>query len=231
MINTFNNFKENFEKRFNQQSILNLGEDSVRYDFFIAFMKNHNLLPHDIQIEYPINQNAYINNRHPNAKRPKNPQIDFFCMHPNKIITAEFALFKRNSKPDSSIKTTENVFKMLNDMLRLALNKIYSPNESYFICVADSKILGAQMQNNVLPAFPSHLYSFNYNDINNWIHNIDSAKKCFDEKFVEKANEIGLSITASLIYNEAVLNPTQHLGLINNLETRVIVYKIKEGNK
>lgn len=231
MINTFNNFKENFERRFNQQSILNLGEDSVRYDFFIAFMQNYNLLPHDIQIEFPINQNAFNNNLHPNAKRNENPQIDFFCMHPNKVISAEFGLFKRNSNPDGQINTTEKVFKMLNDMLRLSLNKIYSPSESFFICVADSKILGSQMRNNILPAFPSQLYSYDYNDINNWVNNIDSAKKNFDPGFVGKANELRLSINATLIYNEAILNPEQPLGLINNLETRVIVYKIQEKNK
>ena len=45
MINTFNEFKTNFERRFNLQSILDLGEDSVRYDFFISFMNNNNLQP------------------------------------------------------------------------------------------------------------------------------------------------------------------------------------------
>lgn len=228
MINTFNEFKTNFERRFNLQSILELGEDSVRYDFFIALMNNYNLLPHDVQVEYPINPNAFESNPHPNAKRKENPQIDLYCSHPNMIMTAEFGLFKKNSNPKGSINATEKVFKMLNDMIRLSLNKIYNPNDSYFICVADSKILGTQMRDNILPQFPALNYSFDYLDVNTWIGISKSAQQIFDKKFVDKANNLKLSINAKLIFNQKILNPG-HIAT-NNLETRVLVYEINAIN-
>lgn len=231
MINTFNDFKSNFEMRFNQQSILNLGEDSVRYDFFIAFMNKLKLQPCDIQVEFPINPNAFTSNLNPNSKRKENPQIDLYCMHPIKVITAEFGLFKRNSNPDGIVNSSEKIFKMLNDMLRLSLNKLYTPSESFFICVADSTILGTQMRNNILPAFPSPLYTFDYNDINNWVNTIKSAKSKFDSRFVHKANQLGLSINAELVYNQAIINPGPPLSFTNNLVTKVLVYNITEVKK
>jgi hypothetical protein len=230
MINTFNEFKANFERRFNLQSILDLGEDSVRYDFFIAFMNNKKLQPHDIQVEYPINSNAFVSNLHPNSKRKENPQIDLFCSHPNKVITGEFGLFKRNSNPNGSVNAPEKVFKMLNDMLRLSLNQIYCSNESYFVCVADSKILGAKMRNNILPAFPAPIYRFNYLNINTWINDLKSAEVVFDKRFVDKANILQLSITAELVFNQQILNPVQQHLNTNNLETRALVYKITGTN-
>jgi hypothetical protein len=231
MINTFNEFKTNFERRFNLQSILDLGENSVRYDFFIAFMNNNNLQPHDIQLEYPINSNTFVSNLHPNSKRKENPQIDLYCSHPNKVMTAEFGLFKRNSNPNGSINAPEKVFKMLNDMLRLSLNQLYCPNESYFVCIADSKILGAQMRNNIIPAFPAPIYTFNYLDINTWINDLKSAEVVFDNRFVNKANILQLSIMAELVFNQQILNPTQQHLDTNNLETRALVYKINAANK
>lgn len=231
MLNTFNTFNANFERRFNLQSILDLGEDSVRYDFFIAFMNTNNFQPHNIQIEYPINSNAFVSNLHPNSKRKENPQIDLFCSHPNSVITAEFGLFKRNSNPNGTVNAPERVFKMLNDMLRLSLNQLYYPNESYFVCVADSKILGAQMRNNILPAFPAPIYSFNYLDINAWINNLKSAKIVFDKRFVDKANILQLSIKAELVFNRQIQNPPQPLLATNNLETRSLIYKIDGTTK
>ena len=226
MINTFNAFKMNFERRFNLQSILDLGEDSVRYDFFIALMNSNNLQSHDIQVESPIHNNSFVSNLNPNSKRQENPQIDLFCKLPHNLMTAEFGLFKRNSNPNGSVNATEKVFKMLNDMLRLSLNQIYNPNESFFICVADSKILGAQMRNNILAAFPAVGYSFNYMDINTWIKDLKSAEAIFDKRFVEKANTLQIAITAELIFNERIQNPGQPLLATNNLETRALVYKI-----
>lgn len=239
MTNTFNDFKRNFQNRFNLQSILDLGEDSVRYDFFIAFMNRNNLQPYDIQVEYPINPDSYVPHPHPNSKRPENRQIDLFCNHPSKVITAEFGLFKRNSNPDSTINTTEKVFKMLNDMLRLSLNQIFSPNEAFFVCIADSKILGSQMRNNILPTFPADNYEFNHNDISEWITIYRSAESAFDKGFVDKANILQLSINAELIFNEIIQNPIQpqpaanlyEFPATNNLETRALVYQITGKDK
>ena len=225
MNNTLINFKNKFETRFNSQSILNLGEDSVRYDFFISLMEENNLRPHHIQVEYPVNPNSYIPRNHINSKRNENPQIDLYAELEGNTITAEFGLFKRNSNIEAAINTTEKQFKLLNDILRLSLNKIYLPNDAYFICIADSKIIGAQMRGNILPAFPALEYNFNWLNINNWISNIDSAKSVFDHRFVEKATLIQLEISSELVFNEIITSPIDIPE--NTLQTRALIYKIK----
>lgn len=83
----------------------------------------------------------------------------------------------------------------------------------------------------ISPNPPSPLYTFDYNDINNWLRNIKSAKSKFDSRFVHKANQLRLTISAELIYNQAILNPGAPLNITNNLETRVLVYKINGANK
>jgi len=227
MIKILNDFKLKFERRFNGQSILNLGEDSIRYDFFIALMNGFKLESHHIQVEYPIHKKAFESARNPNSKRNENPQVDLYYSQGNTSLTAEFGLFKRNSNEQGSINATEKNFKMLNDMLRLSLNKIYFPNDSYFICVADSKILGAKFRGDILPPFPAQDYVFDYKDLNNWIQSLKSANTVFDKRFVAKANELKHSIKAKLIYNERILNPAQGLMPENNLETRIVAYKIE----
>jgi hypothetical protein len=222
-----NDFKSKFERRFFEQSILNLGEDSVRYDFFIALMNGLNLGSHQIQVEYPIHQNAFEFNQNPNSKRNENPQLDLYYNQNNSAITVEFGLFKKNSNPNGSINVTEKVFKMLNDMLRLSLNKIYMPNDSYFICIADSKILGSKMTGNILPIFPAENYLFSYNELNKWIKSKKTAKDVFDKRFVVKANNLEHVIKAKLIYNQQIVNPANDILPMNNLETRILVYKIE----
>jgi hypothetical protein len=231
MNSILNNFKTRFEKRFKEQSILNLGEDSVRYDFFTALMYGLKVDSHRIQVEFPINQLAFVSTPNPNSKRNENPQIDLFLAQENINLSAEFGLFKRNSNLEGSINTTEKVFKMLNDMLRLSLNSFYQPNEAYFICVADSKILGAQMRDIALPQFPAEFYSFDYQDLNDWIRLLKSADSAFDKRFVSKANMLEHRIEAELIYNEQIENPTFEVIPENILETRVIAYRIESNNK
>jgi hypothetical protein len=226
MNNVLNDFKSKFERRFVEQSILNLGEDSLRYDFFVALMNGYNLQPHQIQVEFPIHSSAFISNPNPNSKRNEKPQIDLYSATDNLVLTAEFGLFKRNSNDNGEINPTEKVFKMLNDMLRLSLNRIYVPSLSYFICVADSKILGKKMRHNILPTFPALNYSFSFNDLNQWIDTIKSADNVFDKRFVEKANILQHNIQAKLIYDERIQNPNNNLMPKNNLETRVLVYQI-----
>ena len=226
MIQTFNNFRDKFQERFNRNSILNLGEDSVRYDFFIGLMETKNLQTYQIQVEHPIHPGAYIPRQALNAKRNENPQIDLFLNTPELKITCEFGLFKRDSNLNGNANTTEKQFKLINDLLRLSLNKVFIDNKAYFICVADASILGAQMRGNVLPQFPADNYNFDYLDLNNWIQNIKSAEKKIDQRFIEKANQIQLSINAELFYNQPLINPIDIAD--NLLETRILIYRIKE---
>jgi hypothetical protein len=227
LLKVFEKFRTNFENRFNSQSILNLGEDSVRYDFFISIMNELNLLPHEIHLEYPINNNAYLKNNTQNAKRKENPQIDLAITLENKSFSAEFGLFKRNSNPESSINVTEKCFKMFNDMLRLALNSFFTPNRSYFICIADSKMLGKKIRDINIPPFPSKQYSFSPSDIIEWRNTIKSANKAFDTRFVNRANELNVGIKANLIFNELITNKMKETLPDNCLETRVLIYQVE----
>ena len=55
-----NRFKELFTERCDRIPLLNLGEDSVRYDFFIALSEVEKLKPCEIQIEVPIRNSESI---------------------------------------------------------------------------------------------------------------------------------------------------------------------------
>lgn len=225
MIDILISFKDKFEQRFNKYSILNIGEDSVRYDFFTALMEVKKLQSHQIQVEYPIHDDAYIKRNTKNSKRHENPQIDLYCELEDTKITVEFGLFKRNSNPKGNINITGKQFKMLNDFLRLSLNKIYQNNESYFICVADAKILDKKMEYDVLPKFPSENYSFDYIKIKDWIDNSRTAESTFDDRFFQKAVKLKLGIKATKIFDESLNRPAMISD--NDLETRILVYKIE----
>jgi hypothetical protein len=234
---TFEDFKLNFEKRFNKQSILDLGEDSVRYDFFCALMKIYNLQPYDIQVEYPIHKEAFVPRENKKSKRKENPQIDLYFSNYEGFITAEFGLFKKNGGEKGQINPTEKLFKMLNDMLRLSLNAECLPNKeklmhnSYFVCVADSTIIGKKMKKKtmrkVFDSFPCEKYEFNHDDIVNWRENSKSAMKIFDDRFVKKAEELKINIIADRLYREKIKNPSASSLKYNNLVTEVIIFKIK----
>ena len=74
MLEVFKKLKENFEERFKRISILELGEDSLKYDFFSALMEKHKLKSYQIQLEYPINKEAFESKIHKNSKRKENPK-------------------------------------------------------------------------------------------------------------------------------------------------------------
>ena len=224
----FNEFKNNFERRFQKQSILDLGEDSLRYDFFVALMNVFSLKSHDIQVEVPIHKETFIERNTPGSKRKESPQIDLFSKIGDRGITVEFGIFKRNSNINASINQTESVFKILNDMLRLSLNQNYTDCDAYFVCVADEKLIGKKLRGNMFPAFPPQKYEFNHSNIESWVQSIKSAESKFDDRFFPKASELRLLINASLIYDEKILNPTNISS--NSLETRIIVYKV-EGTR
>ena len=56
MEDVFVRFKELYEKRFQSVPVMDMGEDSVRYDFFLALKEIKKLHSWDIQLEYPINK-------------------------------------------------------------------------------------------------------------------------------------------------------------------------------
>lgn len=219
MIEVFNRFKELYEKRFQIISVMDMGEDSVRYDFFLALQEVKKLNSFDIHPEFPICDTAYIPRNHINSKRKEKPQIDLWVNTKELNIACEFGLFRQNSNIDGSINKTNRTFKMLDDFLRIFLKCHYTGAKGYFICVADSKMLGHQLRNKSLNPFPANDYTFNNLELD---HIIGDTKNSLDERFMIKLNELQLNVNASLIYNEQIHSQ------INTLETRILVWKIRD---
>lgn len=218
MVEVFNRFKELYEKRFQFIPVMNMGEDSVRYDFFLALQEVKKLNTYDIHPEFPICEYAYIPRNHINSKRKEKPQIDLWVKTNKLNIACEFGLFRQNSNIDGSINKTNRTFKMLDDFLRLFLKCHFTGAKGYFICVADSKMLGHQLRNKLLNPFPAVHYTFDNFELNKII---GTTKNYLDERFVNKLNELQLNVNACLIFNEQINSP------INTLETRILVWEIK----
>src|SRR5699024_748807 len=84
------------------------------------------------------------------AKRKEKPMLDLIYDNQRTNICAEFALFRQNSNNEGTINKTARTVKMLNDMIRLALEAHYSQRRGYFICVADKKMIGHQLRNKIV---------------------------------------------------------------------------------
>lgn len=217
MEEVFERFKELYEKRFQSVPVMDMGEDSVRYDFFLALKEIKNLNSWDIQLEYPINKKSFVERNNINRKRNEKPQVDLLVNKENFNIVCEFGLFRQNSNLNGSINKTDRLFKMLNDFLRLKMHGYFSESTCYFICVADKKMLKHQLRNKKLKPFPSKDYEFNYNKL---IEIIGETKNELDIRFVEKFKELNLTLKAELIFDKNIFSD------INTLETKILVWKI-----
>jgi hypothetical protein len=193
-----------------------LGEDSIRYDFFIAISQIENLRPSDIQLEYSIHKSAFKERLNEKSKRKEKPQIDLVIETTNQKFNFEFGLFRQNSNEEGSINKTARTVKMLNDMIRLALDSYFTKRESYFICVADDKILRHQLQSKILGKFPSDYI------IDNELIRKQKEKKTsdFDDRFLSVFEELDLKINSKIVYNEKM-----KAKLINR-ETRIIIWNV-----
>ncbi|CAN5125009.1 hypothetical protein BH09BAC5_BH09BAC5_18950 [soil metagenome] len=213
----FNKYKNIFEERCDKIKLLDVGEDSVRYDFFIALSEIEKLRPSDIQLEYSIHKSAFKARLNANSKRKEKPQIDLVVETAKHKLNFEFALFRQNSNEEGSINKTARTVKMLNDMIRLALDSQFTKRESYFICVADDKMLGHQLQSKLLGKFPSDY------EINKGLIKKQKEKKTsdFDDRFLTVFNELDLKIKTKIVFNQKV-----EAKMINR-ETRIIIWNVK----
>jgi hypothetical protein len=220
MEEVFLEFKRLFEIRYNQISVLNMGEDSVRYDFFTALQKIKGLEPWQLQLEYPLHENSFIPNLKKGSKRNEKPQVDLWVNEPDIKLCVEFGMFRRNSNDKGDIAVTENTIKMLNDFIRVALHSHCASCEGYFVCIADAKMLDYQLlKSKALPAFPGKQYKFNYSVVESLINMYKSAKK-FDMRFVNRKKELALDITSDLVFCDQVMSQT------NPLKTLALVWKV-----
>ncbi|HLA57150.1 MAG TPA: hypothetical protein VK622_00240 [Puia sp.] len=210
-------FKELFDNRCHLYPLLNFGEDSVRYDFFYALTEILKLKPWQVQLEYAMNKDAYHLRGNSKSKRKEKPMLDLIVHEGGINICVEFALFRQNSNDEGSINVTARTIKMTNDMLRLALESHYSKRQAYFICVADAKMLGHQLQSKALGCFPSN-YSIDEATIEK-INKLTCGE--LDSRFASKFNTHKSKVVADLIYNEKVN------GKKIKLETRLLIWKVR----
>lgn len=191
-------YKQLLQLRLNEMPLLNLGEDTIRYDFFCALAEVEKLQPHEIQIEYPMNIQSFIIRNNTKSKRKEKPQIDLVVEKLGLNLSVEFALFRQNSNEEGTINKTARTVKMLNDMIRLGLDSYHTKRKGYFICVADDKMLGHQLQSKIISKFPSD-YLITMNVVNKQ----KEMKTCaFDDRFIKKFEMMKCSFKAKLIYNE-----------------------------
>ena len=221
MQEVFNRFKELFEKRYSLISVLDLGEDSIRYDFFLALKETKNLEPWQIQLEYPLHKQSYIPRKDAKSKRNENPQIDLFFDDGNLKVLAEFGFFRKNSNDNGSISVTENIFKMFNDFIRMALHSTESKADSYFVCVADSKMLDTGFTKySGFKNFPANEYKIDTEILDELLTSYKSARDKIDIRFLQKMQEQKIKIKADNIYEENISSK------INPFETKIIVWKV-----
>jgi len=209
MIELFNKYKNLLEERLDKLPLLNIGEDSIRYDFFAALMETYSFRPSQIRLEVAIHQNCFVPVKDIKALRKEKPMVDLVVKEPELHISVEFGLFRQNSNKDGTINKTARTVKMLNDMIRVALEKHFTGTRGLFICVADHKMLGHQLSSKILGRFPSDYL------ITNDIIERQLKKKTnqFDRRFLKVFQPMNSQIRSELIYNrllkaKQINNPT-----------------------
>lgn len=250
MIQVFNLFKEYFSKRYSEISVLHLNEDSLRYDFFLALMNEKQLQPHELLIEHPLSELTFQNLIKEGSKRKLKPLIDLMVSTNDINVCFEFAFFRRNSNPNGPTSITENLYKMLNDFIRLGLQSHISSSDAYFVCVADETMMGRRLNNKLFDSFPAKRYEFDnryleqaikgykFNKIPNdndmvrdgstrlEIKGIVETKKYIsskklDKKFTSKLDELKLKVISELVFEEKVES------VKNEFETWMLIWKVK----
>jgi hypothetical protein len=212
----FQTYKNLLEERLNRKPLLLLGEDSIRYDFFAALMETYNFRPSQIQIEVPINSQTFIPSNEKISFRNEKPLIDLVVDEPELKLSIEFGLFRQNSNEDGTINKTSRLIKMLNDMIRVALEAHFTNTTGFFICVADHKMLGHQIRSNIVERFPSNYL------ITNTIINYQLQQKTnkFDKRFLNVFQPLNKEISSRLIFNEPLVAQNIHH------ETRLLVWEV-----
>jgi hypothetical protein len=186
----------------------------------MALIEIKKLRPYEIQLEFPSNHDSFILRNNKKSKRGEKPLIDLVVDKEELKFCVEFALFKQNSNEKGTINKTAKTVKMINDMIRLGNESYYTKRKAYFVCVADDKMLGHQLQSKILGVFPS-----------NYLITMDIVKKQmetktsdFDERFIKKFEEMNCSYHAKIIYNEKI-----EAKKINR-ETRMLIWEMTRKN-
>jgi len=201
MLPLFDQYKNLLQERLDRMPLLQIGEDSIRYDFFAALMEVYLFRPSQILLEVAIHPECFIPVKEIKALRKEKPLIDLVVKEPALNISAEFALFRQNSNDKGTINQTARTVKMLNDMIRVALEKYFNGGQALFICVADYKMLGHQLNSKIIDKFPSHYV------ITNEIieRQLQQKTNNFDHRFLKVFTPMNRRINSRLIYNMPLL--------------------------
>jgi len=200
MQNLFHNYKKLLEERLDRMPLLAIGEDSIRYDFFVSLMETYTLRASQIQIEVPINHQCFIPAKEKISFRNEKPLIDLVVDEKDLKLSVEFGLFRQNSNENGTIDKTARLVKLLNDMVRVSLESYFNSTKGLFICVADSKMLGHQIRSGIVNRFPADYLITN--DIID--HQLQQRTNKFDKRFLNVFRPLNRSIESRLVYNETL---------------------------
>jgi hypothetical protein len=223
MDELFDLYQKHISARLNfHGSFTNFGEDSIRYDFYIALMKLFDLDPHQIILEQAIPESQFIQKKRnfselKQGRHQDKPEFDLRVDSTVKLkngILAEFAFF-RNPRI-GKVDVSGAYGKLLNEMHRLALLKHYrnenkveeyadfSEYKCLLICITDSVMLnygngtrGKRPAHNILDEYYLD-DQFISPPLANGI--IDSI----DQKFRKKTQELNIIPTAKRIYDVSI---------------------------
>ncbi len=220
----FPEFNLLLSKRLDNTPILMIGEDSIRFDFFCALSKKLQLESWELQLEYPAHADSFILRSTANSKRKEKPQIDLIITN-NKFKSAyEFGLSRRNSNPKGTVNKTGRTLKMINDFVRLGINKHFTNLPSFFVCVADSFMLSHRMDSKIYESFPASEYFVSATELSQLRASVKTGS-FFDERFMKKAEELKLLINAKLIFTSSITATTlEH-------ETKILTWEINSEIK
>ncbi len=217
----YKKYHELLSKRLEIKPLLKIKEDIIRYDFFIALAEIENLNSWDIWLESDIHEESFKNRNNKDSKRKESPQLDLVVESKNLNICIEFGLFRQNSNENGTINKTAKTVKMLNDMIRVGLDSFFTKRKAYFICIADDKILGHQLNSKIIGKFPSD-YAITKEVI---AKQLEMKTSDFDERFLKVFFERNIELKAKIIFD----NPFE--GEKIKRETRVIIWEIENLKK
>lgn len=215
MNEVFEEFYNLFSKRCDKSTLLSLGEDSLRYDFFYALTKKKNIHPSDINLEFPIHTNSFIARQNQKSYRKEKPQMDLVVDLDNLKFCAEFGMFRQNSNENGTINSTARTVKILNDMIRLAVDSFFTNRISYFICVADDTFLGHQLNTKIIGAFPSD-YEITLDVIKQQLKTKTSA---FDNRFLPVFENLNAHIFSKIVFDKQINS------IKTNKKTKIIIWE------
>jgi len=215
MKGLFDNYKTLLEERLNHKRLLEIGEDSIRYDFFVALMTTYDLKPHQIELEVPLHKDCFVTNQHTNSTNKEKPRIDLVVKNELINLSIEFGLFRENSNENGTINKTFRTVKMVNDMLRASLQAKITESKGLFLCVADHKIIGHKLRSGHLGVFPSDYII----DKEYLLFQREQKTNNIDTRFLCSFIPLNQKIHAKIVYNEQL-----HARNVSN-ETRVIIWE------